>query len=250
MRGLGVLLCLLWFGQTVRAQSYPRWFLEQGGLGCGLTAVGYAATGYYEDSSASLDVRTAKQNLAREQMTVIAGGQSFWATEAGTAWMGSDFRIAVDSSALRNAVADTGNAELFFAGDMVLALVSRGKCDIPVSMNEPVSVSPKEPKWVHSSENNDRRIFAVGVAQKYFYESSSWEAAERMALVGLAKECGDSVIAIQKQVTGSGQQVLNEEISVTLRDYAVVARWYDAKNRVFYVLISVERRNIERDAGQ
>ena len=246
MRGMGVLLCLVVCMGTARSQSYPRWFLEQGSLRCGLTAVGYSNKGFYKDSSASQAARDARQNLARQRMTAVAGSQAFWTTEAGTAWMGGDLKVSVDSAALKTAATDTGKAEVYFGDEMIIALFTANGCDLPDSMKILQTMPAQEPSWVRGMLSTSSRIYAMGVAPQYFYESSSWEAAERMALLGLAREGGDSVIAMEKKAPGSGQQVLNEHVSVALRDFEIVARWFDARDQVFYVLMAADRRNIAR----
>jgi hypothetical protein len=250
MRGMGVLLCVVVCMQTALSQSYPRWFLEQGSLRCGLSAVGYSNKGFYEDSSVSQAARNARQNLARQRMTVVAGSQAFWTTEAGTAWMGGDLKVSVDSAALRAAATDTGRAEAFTCDDMIISLVTMSGCDLPDSMKEVIGMPAKEPSWVRGARNSSSRIYSMGVAPRYFYESSSWEAAEHMALLELAREGGDSVIAMQKNIPGSGQQVLNEYVSVTLRSFGIVARWIDARDQVFYVLMAADRRNIMEKPDQ
>lgn len=246
MRGFGVVFSLLVLVQSVRPQSYPRWFLEQGTLGCGMTAVGYSNRGFYIDSSASQAAYNGRQNLARQRMAVVSGGQAFWATEAGTAWMGGDIRVSYDSSALRRSSTDTAAPEIYDTGKIILSLVSSGALAVPDSMKEVMKMPAAEPSWIHALPNDGSWIHSIGVAPDYFYETSSWAAAERMALVGLAREAGDSVAAIEKTSTGSGQQVLSEQVSVVLHDYGIVARWFDPRNRVFYVLMAVKKGSFER----
>lgn len=245
MRGLVGLFCFLLCMQTGVSQTYPRWFMEQGTLGCSVTAVGYAAKGFYNDSSVAQAVRNAHRNLAMQRRAIVQGGQAFWTTEAGTAWMGSDLKISVDSSALQRASPDTSKADVFFASDFAMALATDGTCGVADSMKTPVKMSLEEPSWVHMMPRDARQIFSVGVAPRYYYEASSWKAAERMALVGLAREAGDSLAAIEKSAGRSGQEVLNEQVSVVLREYEVRARWYDRTNGVFYVLMSIDRSGVE-----
>jgi hypothetical protein len=249
MRGFGALVLVVVSLQTGWSQSYPRWFLEQGSLDCGLTAVGYSTKGYYSDSSASQASRAARQNLVRQRESVVTGAQAFWTTEAGTAWMGSDLAVSVDTAALEVAAADTGVAQIFFGEDMVVALVASNRAGPADSMNRLIAMPADEPEWVRVTQNSGTRIFAVGVAPKYFYESSSWEAAEHMAMLGLAREGSDSVIAMEKNIPGSGQAVLNQNFSVVLRGYSTVARWFDARNQVFYVLMQIDRANILKPGG-
>lgn len=241
MRGLGVLLILMGGVQIARSQYYPRWFLEQGAIECATTAVGYAVRGFYADSSVSQASLNARMNLARQQDATVEMKQAFWTTEIGTAWMGGDVRIAYDSLALSKARSDTGRAAFSVSPGYVVALASDGGCPIPDSLLEEVVMPPEEPSWVYGTPADRTLLYSLGAAPKYYYETSSWQSAERMALLGLAKAGGDSVAAIEKSAGGSGQEVLDESVSVRIGNYRVVARWYDSRNEIYYVLMSVKR---------
>ena len=247
MRGLGILLLLFAGVQSARSQDYPRWFLDQEAVPCARTAVGYSPLWFHKDSSAVQAARNAHRNFVRQQESVVELGQAFWTTEIGNAWMGGDFKISIDSLSYLNAESDTDAAAFAFRSDFVMALCAGSECTVPDSLKEVVEMPDDEPDWVLAVPQSRSRFYSVGVAPRYFYEMSSWEAAERMALIGLAKAGGDSLAAIEKSAAGSGQEVLNEHVSVTIRDYEVVARWCDETNGVFYVLMSVEKDDVESE---
>lgn len=250
MRGLWTGILMLACVQIAQPQSYPKWFLEQGKLECGATAVGYANRGFYVDSSASLAARNARRNMAMARSVVVAGGQAFWTTEAGTAWMGGDFKVKVDSSALQAVSSDTERADVFYGSDFVAALVTAEGCTIPDSMKQLTSMPSEEPSWLMNMPRDTWYLFCTGVSPKYYHEASSWETAERRAVVGLAKEAGDSLAAIEKSAAGSGQEVLDEQVSVVLHDCRVLARWCDRVNGIYYVLMSVRKADVETHVGR
>ncbi len=247
MRALGIIIVLFAAVLQARSQDYPRWFLDQEAVPCARTAVGYSPLWFHKDSSAVQAARNAHTNLARQHESVVQLGQAFWTTEIGNAWMGGDFKISTDSLSCLNVESDTNAAAVAYRSDFAIALCAGSECTAPDSLKEVVRMPDDEPDWVLAVPQSRSRFYSVGVAPRYFYEMSSWEAAERMALIGLAKAGGDSLAAIEKSSPGSGQEVLNEHVSVTIRDYEVVARWCDETNGVFYVLTSVEKDNVQSE---
>lgn len=161
--------------------------------------------------------------------------------------MGGDIKVSIDSLSYLNAESDTDAAAVAFRPDFVIALCGGGACTVPDSLKQITRMPVDEPEWVLETPQCSSRLFSVGVAPRYFYEMSSWEAAERMALTGLAKAGGDSLAAIEKSAAGSGQEILDEHVRVSIKDYQVMARWCDETNGVFYVLMSVEKDDVESE---
>ena len=86
--------------QAAWAQVYPNWFLNQGSTKCTCTTVGYANASFYADSASAQAIRNAYENYSRNRATRISGGQVFCSTEAGTFWMGANFREDFDRQLL------------------------------------------------------------------------------------------------------------------------------------------------------
>jgi len=120
---------------------------------------------------------------------------------------------------------------------LTIVLVGQDSCRVPDSMRSLIECPRSEPPWVENIPQSRNYIYSEGVAPHYFYESSSWDAAEKRALFNLARSIKLSMEALQKLNGMSGQQILNEEITVTLRDAQVVARWRDASHDLYYVLV-------------
>jgi hypothetical protein len=216
---------------------YPDWFLNQGQVNCDRKAVGYANPSFYRDSSIAQAIRNAADNYGRQAGTHISGGQAFWSTEAGTYWMGADFREQFDSMAARSALATLTPLDTFVASNIVLVLFGDPACKLDESERRQIHISGPLPAWSESAPRDPNYWYAVGLAPEYFYETSSWAEAERFARRNLALSVFVSVKSLQKRDAREGQEIRQEELLVTLRDLEVVARWKDHEKKVFYVLM-------------
>ncbi|HCV43309.1 MAG TPA: hypothetical protein DGH68_07475 [Bacteroidetes bacterium] len=226
------------FARPGVCQEYPHWFLFQGGIGCGKIAVGFVNPAFHADSAAALAVRCACENYVRQSAVKISGGQSFWATEAGTYWMGADFSEEYDTLSGSEVCAHLGVLDAVATAGGVFALVGSPECDVSSIRGKMISiVGNSPPGWIERLPSERGSHFAVGIAPQYFYEISSWVEAEQAARRNLARAVHTTMKSIQKQTTTEAQEVRHEELSVMLRDYQVVARWRDMKRQIFYVLL-------------
>lgn len=235
-----ILLAILFTGLlllpllSLQAQSYPVWFLRQGVLNCSRVTVGYANVGFYHDSSVALAYREACDALVRQRSTRIFGGQAFWSTEYGTFWMGDDFRE--EFAAFGGSVGELKLLDTAVTSNVVLVLASDPDCIVAPQMRAVLNLNRvMAPTWTSSPPDDKHYYYAVGLAPEYFYETSSWREAERLARRNLARAVHVTVKGLQK-VSGEGQEVRHEELSVTLRNIEVVARWRDTQKKIFYVL--------------
>lgn len=243
MRVLGLVLIAAsaCFGQT-----YPRWFLDPGALSCRPASAGFSVSYYHEKSSDSVAFIDACTNLSRDHYFEITGGEAYWTTEAGVAWMGNDFRERMDTSYFHDIVSHAKRLDSCVCGQMTIFLIGPIGCDISDSMRALVKCPSVEPSWVQDIPQNSRYYYAEGFSPKYFYESSSWETAESNALFNLARSIKLSMEALQKMNGESGQEIMNEDFTVTLKNVQVVRRWIDSRHGLCYVLV---RMPTEEPAG-
>ncbi len=218
-------------------QTYPRWFLDPGDLHCALTACGYAQNYYHRKSSDSLAFANGCRNLTIDRFVKIEGGEAYWATEAGVYWMGNDLKETIDSSFLRQSVSMCKKVASYSSKEMTIMLVSEGDCSLPPSMQQLVKCPRIRPRWVDSLPQKHGYIYDEGVAPEYFYESSSWQSAERKATFNLARDLKSTIEALEKLDNNSGQDISNVTISAELRDIQVVRRWRDVNDGLHYVLV-------------
>ena len=153
--------------------------------------------------------------------------------------MGNNFTEEVDSAYLRDAISHAKKLDSCTTDQMTILLIGQSGCDIPDSARALTDCPETQPGWVEDIPQTDGFIFAEGVAPQYFYESSSWETAEKRALFNLARSVKLSMEALQKMNGVSGQEIRNEEISVALNDVQVVHRWMDSANGLYYVLLKM-----------
>lgn len=236
-----IIVWLLYVVNAAYGQSYPNWFLNQGAITCGSAAVGYASPSYYRDSSISQAAQNAGVNLGRLQVSHISGGQAFWSTEAGTYWMGANFREEFDTVAAVKALGSQKVLDSFVASGFVAVLCGDSTCAVDPSSRTLMQIRSLAPSWTESIPRDEQFVYAVGMAPEYYYELSSWQEAERAARLNLARNVFTQIRALQKIGGREGQEIRNEEMAVTLKHQQIVARWRDPKQKIFYVLIRMQK---------
>ncbi len=234
------LIFLLIFGGSCFGQAYPRWFLNPVELDFGLTACGYAQDFYYKRSSDSVAFVNGCENIARDHYVKIEGGEAYWATEAGLYWMGNNITEVIDSSYLQQALSRFKKLCSYSSRSMTIVLVSASNDLVSSAMRKPVTCPRARPAWVDTLPQGGKYIYAEGVAPEFFYESSSWQSAEKRARFNLARDMKITVQSLTKQNPTSGEDIRNDIVSAELRDIEVVHRWRDTKNGLYYVLIRIK----------
>ncbi|HLP16681.1 MAG TPA: LPP20 family lipoprotein [Bacteroidota bacterium] len=235
-------IVLLAAAASAMGQSYPRWFLYQGEIPGTRFGAGYVRPSMYRDSSTSYAFRSGCISYAMYKGMSISGSEAFWSTEGGNAWMGSDIQISFDTSMVEYAVSRFGVLDAYHDKVKTIVLAGDSAIELPEQMKEIVPVSSiPQPDWVESLPAQRGMAYAVGEAEEYFYETSSWELAEKNARLSLGKQNNTTVIGLSKMDETEGQDVRHDTFSTELRDVRVVARWRDMKKRIMYVLLAMPR---------
>jgi len=238
IRGLFVLLLLGW--TNAEGQEYPAWFLLQGRVGCRTIAVGYAEHSSLKDSTASYALQNAAVNAAAFTHIVVKAEQTFWGTEAGTYRINSSTLEVLEEGELQRAnhvlrridVAENNGCMMILAGDST--------CIIPDGKRQKVNLSQvSPPHWTEEVPKEPGFVSAVGLAPRYYYESSSWKEAEWMARRNLARSLHSRIKGVQKSaVEGQSLELLSSD--VVLKNAEVVERWLDIHQEIFYVLVRTQ----------
>lgn len=231
------LVTFLLLSASCLGQTYPRWFLDPVELNCGLTACGYAQDFFHESSSDSIAFLNACKSIALDHYVKIEGGEAYWATEAGVYWMGNDITETIDSTYLRLALSHFRRLCSYSSRSMTIVLVSASGDSVPSAMRELVVCPTARPAWVDTLPQGSGYIYAEGVAPEYFYESSSWQSAEKKARFNLARDVKITVQSLTMQNSNSGEDIRNDVVSAELRNIQVVHRWRDAVEGLYYVLV-------------
>lgn len=236
------MLLLLPLYSLVCAQTYPRWFLYQGTLDCNSTAVGYAATGYYKDSSMVAAFRNSTFNHAKNSFCSINGGQGFWNTEVGGIWMGKDITVSFDTTLTAYYEQVLIPKEFYTTNGLQIVLALEENCSLSNFETELIDLNAsEEPDWLITLPQSREYYFATGQAAPYYYESSSWLEAEENARINLAKQICIEIQSMKKTTTFEGQAINKEEISVSLSNVKIISRWVKVSNNIFYTLIKMPK---------
>ncbi|NUN71071.1 MAG: LPP20 family lipoprotein, partial [Bacteroidetes bacterium] len=233
IRSVALLLILV---SAAVAQEYPRWFLEQGSIPCGMKAVAVMrAPSLYRDSAVALAFRTGCELLAKYTTVTIKGGQAFWTTEAGVHSMGASYTETYDSTMGEQLQSSLRILDAFVDKQKTIVLLGDSSaCRVEEGMKESVRISSvPQPEWVEKLPSHKQYHYGVGTSEDYYYESSSWQRAEQNALMALARATRSTVASLQKKNAVESQDLFNEDLDVQLRRVEVIARWRDVKKRVF-----------------
>lgn len=226
------------------AQSYKRWFLEQNFSDKTLTAVGYARRSHFKDSaaiqSAFID---ACINYAIQRRYTLKGGQAFFSTSRGAMLMGSDFEESFDTSYIQTVIEKAKILDTMFTKEFVAIIISLEDIEIPQEYKAMVNYTKKKISWLQNTPNVPGYIYEIGVAPQYFREISSWQQAEKTAIRNLAKAIGVHLKALEKFASEEEYAIRSEDVKeVTIFNVQIVARHYDPKKRVFYILARIPTR--------
>jgi hypothetical protein len=225
------------------SQEYPRWFLFQGEVHSKWKAVAITqGASYQRDSAIALGFRKGCEILARYTKMEISGGQAFWETEAGTFAMGSNYTETFDTSLVEQFIGSSKILDAYSDKTKTFVLVGDSLYALDGEVAGKVNVKDiKEPAWTERLPENPQYVYGVGLSQEYFYEQSSWLAAEKNAYMSIARSMFVNLQAMQKKDWREGQDIRNEDLNAQLNGIEVLARWRDLKRKIFYVLARVKK---------
>jgi hypothetical protein len=228
--------------QQVTGQSvYPGWFLNPGLVQNNNMADACITPSYYADSSASIALQKARSNWIRDQKALIRGLNMFWATEAGTYWVHTEYEEEIDSSLIMTA--NEFRVLDIYRGKKIVIVLSGDKSATVTnpSLLKCVPFPKEKPKWIEDVPKDDLYVYAVGAAPSYFYEPSSWDEATEHARKELARSILVKTSALHKNNEFEGQEQREENVEVVMKNFQVVKRWREEKQGFFYVLARIPR---------
>jgi hypothetical protein len=224
-----------WFGFLVlrcasaEAKEYPVWFIHQGALNCRIFSMGYAAPSPLKDSTISCALQNAAINAAAYERVMVKGEQAFWGTEAGNIRINSATSEFLDSDEIKKVQSVLRVLNYAVSEGCMLVLAGDSNCILSQWQRQrlPILQVPA-PRWTEEIPKETNVLYAVGLAPKYYYESSSWSEAEWMARRNLARIVQSNVHGIQKSSV-EGQLLEMLSLDVALNHVEVVERWLDVQ---------------------
>lgn len=235
-------LCILLL-QFLCAQDYPRWFLFPKEIGCSkiVTVIAPPPT-FYRDSAIAFGFRMGCDLLARYSMMRIIGGQAFWTTEAGDHSMGARYEQRYDTLLTEFYKTNMKVLDSYIDKQKTLVWVGDSACVRDESVRSLTTISAiRQPVWIEQIPEDNQYQYGVGFSQEFFYETSSWQTAEKNACMALARSVQVTLQSMQKRDAREAQNIQNEELDVTLANIEIQERWKDEKKKIYYVLARTKK---------
>jgi hypothetical protein len=228
---------MLGLAAYLQAQHYPEWFLNPTTIHCSKSLIGIAEKSYLSDSTISYAISNGiKQQILNNGIEVQAE-TSYWGTEAGKYCIWRKYEETPYDNINDNQDYQRYTKKVFANENLVFVLLVDSAYEALEASVRSIDVKKvSSPKWVEHLPESATYWYAVGIAPKYYYETSSWFQAEQEARKYLAFSKGVSIKDVTK-VSGSGESKQDLEVNVELKNIEVVARWRDIKNDLFYCLL-------------
>jgi hypothetical protein len=234
---------LIFSSSFLYSQTYPRWFLYPGEVKCSrsVTVITHPPT-YYRDSAIAHGFRLGCDLMARYTNMQVIGGQAFWATEAGVHSMGAKYEQQYDTSLAIFYMMSKSVLDSYIDREKTLVLVGDSTCGVGEALSARMEVMRiKQPKWVEDLPIDPRYHYGVGFSEEFYYDASSWQTAEKNAVMALARSIQITMKSMQKMDEKEAQDIRDEELNVYLQNVEVVARWKDFKKKIYYVLTRMRK---------
>ena len=238
------------FLQTVSSNGQPRispktkpeWFWNQP-ADCGPIAVGFAQHSImYPENSKKVAREASIHNYLRQKYAEHSGGDAFSVTERGGVWLGGDRKEVYDTTSFSRLMEDLPLLDYQVAGNLSMVASGVESCRDQVENKAGSTRLHRQPGWIRTLPESKTHIYAVGVSEGYYYPSSSWNNAESAARRALAATVHIRVRGLQEQLNLSvSTEVSHSELTVTLRNIAVVSRYHDPQTNLHYVLVRMTR---------
>jgi hypothetical protein len=229
----------LWANSIIFSQSYPVWFVYPEKIDAPFS-FGYSSAEYYTDSLNIIALKNAAQNYALFKSSKIVGGQGFWTTEFGDYWMGEDIEEIFDQQCF-NSFLSADIITKFNTDSFTIILASTNKIEINDELNAIIDLKTiAQPSWTDEIPKSKSCLYGVGVAPKYYYETSSWLEAERAARLSIARQIAVSISSLQKKLDNDLKDTKKEELNIRISNVKIVERWIDTEKELYYVLVKME----------
>ena len=232
-----VFIVILGLADSLQAQNYPDWFLNPTLIHCTQSVSGIAEKSYLSDSAVNYAISNGLKQQNIDNCIEVQAETAFWGTEAGKYCLWRNYEETPCNKTIGNIDYRNKTKKVFTNENLVFVLLIDSMCELPESSVRSVDVKKvSNPQWIERIPESSTYWYAVGIAPKYYYETSSWSQAEQEARKSLAFSKGISIKDVTK-VSGSGESKQILEVNVELRNIEVVARWRNIKNDLFYCLL-------------
>ena len=218
---------------TNRSFTYPMWFWQPPISQDLPVAVGYAPAYYRDESSQQVAIEDAVQQLAKQVQVRISGERII-----------IDRRQAekFDEIVPPDVLKPISDSHVILATHQMPEqfLVLLGMGEVKLNQQLVSAGSRSKPGWLSQLPESTASLYGVGHYNRSSLRShSSWQDAERNALIDLALTLKSYVRNLTKQLNSQTGRVLSVQTDVILSRIQVIERWYDRQNRSYHVLMEM-----------
>lgn len=228
------ILTILVYAVCCMAKQYPLWFLEPDQLSNNTTAV-FLQSVYNSKQIDTLAAANGWEQMVKGNSIRIIGSENFWSFDFGTMSTGAFYQEEYDTVKAQTIPSDIEVLDRFMLEDKSSIFLLALKADNQQDFNKLLTLSQKEPDWVTTTPENQQFRYAIGISPAYYYEKSSWQEAEKNALLNIAKN-NFKIKTFFKKDQNSADEQKEIDYESTIANFKICKRWYDETNNVFYVL--------------
>jgi hypothetical protein len=191
----------------LQAQQYPEWFLNSSTINCSRSLIGIAEKSYLSDSTISYAISNGIKQQKINNGIEVQAETSYWGTEAGKYCLWKKYEETPCNKITDDQDFQRDKSKVFANENLVFVLLIDSVCETLETSVQSIDVKKvSPPKWVEHIPEPATYWYAVGIAPKYYYETSSWSQAEQEARKYLAFSMGVSIKDVTK-VSGSGESI-------------------------------------------
>lgn len=230
-------IVLLGLAVSLQAQQYPDWFLNPTLIHCTNSVTGIAEKSFLSDSVVNYAICNGLRQQNINKCAEIQAETSYWGTEAGKYCLWRKYEETPGYTIMNTQDHQRYTKKIYKNENLVFVLLVDTVCNVSGSDDQLINItSMSTPQWVEHIPESSAYWYAVGIAPKYYYETSSWFQAEQEARKYLAFSKGISIRDLTKvSRSGESKQVL--EVEVEVKNIEVIARWRSRENDLFYCLL-------------
>ena len=209
----------------------PVWFWETPQSSQTALCVGYSIPYDNIQSSYNEAFEDAAWRLFVDRGSHITGGRAMLETPEGMMAAGGKFTFLVDSSAFEGFSKSLVRIDSAVTADLVVMLVGNQMTEVDQKWEK----NPGKPDIAHWKQSSS--VVAQGMGERYLYESSSWQEAERTAREEAALLANSVLKILEKRSLWISQSVYLTETDVYLWNVQTIARGIDTVSGSKIVII-------------
>jgi len=223
----------------------PEWFEELPDSPAGSCySVGYS--GKYQNQCLAREVAISRalSNMAKQHhVRLIFEIEEF--ADGRFRLLNPSFELSYDESALLNVIENYTLVDSSITNEGYYILIAFPSIERHLQFPSNDKTWGERPKWTKALPNSRRYIYGVGIISNYSSWVMAWKDADEYARFDLGKNIeieAESIHAFKRDnkfIIES--KILRQSYDMTLHGSAIVSRWYDNTNDIYYSLCRMQK---------